>query len=200
MHKKKLFFKIFQKIDHCKKIINKKHIFNPLRTLLFVSTILFVSRTNVNAADSKETPIDVFKKQRMLQGEMHFAKAQEYFQNRKFKASSEKVLDFLIIYPDHPQSLGALKLLSEAYFMDDQIEKSIQVDLKIYRENPMIEEGLISYFQAAKKYVKLGKKDDAIGMYLFIARQMFSRKIAKDAEIELEQIKILDIENPISEK
>jgi hypothetical protein len=29
---------------------------------------------------------------------------------------------------------------------------------------------------------------------------MFSRKIAKDAEIELEQIKILDIENPISEK
>jgi len=37
-------------------------------------------------------------------------------------------------------------------------------------------------------------------MYLFIARQMFSRKVAKDAEIELEQIKILDIENPISEK
>jgi hypothetical protein len=29
---------------------------------------------------------------------------------------------------------------------------------------------------------------------------MFSRKVAKDAEIELEQIKILDIENPISEK
>lgn len=171
----------------------------PTRLKLFLFLIILPSLVSlgIQAADSKDNPIEVFKKQRILQGEMHFYKAQEYFQNRNFKASSEKVLDFLLIYPDHPQTLSSLKLLSDSYFMDDQLEKSIQVDLKIYRENPMIEEGLISYFQAAKKYVKLGRKEDAVDMFLFISRQMYSKKIAKDAEIELEQIKILDIENPI---
>ncbi len=169
-----------------------------MKLILFL--LIFFISSGIQAADSKETPIEVFKKQRILQGEMHFLKAQEYYQNRNFKASSEKVLDFLLIYPDHPQTLSSLKLLSDSYFMDDQLEKSIQVDLKIYRENPMIEEGLISYFQAAKKYVKLGRKEDAVDMFLFITRQMYSKKIAKDAEIELEQIKILDVENPMLEK
>jgi hypothetical protein len=199
MYKKTSLLRKFQKQSFNRIIL---FLLIPSRVKLILFLLIFPSLISlgIHAADSKETPIEVFKKQRILQGEMHFSKAQEYFQNRNFKASSEKVLDFLLIYPDHPQTLSSLKLLSDSYFMDDQLEKSIQVDLKIYRENPMIEEGLISYFQAAKKFVKIGRKEDAIDMFLFIARQMYSKKIAKDAEIELEQIKILDVENPILEK
>jgi TolA-binding protein len=162
--------------------------------------LVLLFTVSLYSADSKDSPIEVFKKQRSQQGELHFSKAQEYFQNRKFKASIEKVLDFLYVYPDHSQTLNAMKLLSESYLMDDQIEKSIQVDLRIHRENPMIEEGLIAYLQVAKKYVKMGKKDEAIDIFGFITKQMYSKKVAKDAEIELEQIKILDSENTVTEK
>ena len=161
--------------------------------------LIFIS-LSIYSADSKESPIEVFQKQRIRQGELTYSKSQEYFQTKKYKACIEKILEFLIIYPDHPLVLSSQKLLSEAYMMDDQIEKSIQVDLKIHRENSMLEEGLISYLFAGRKYVKMGKKDEAIDIFNFIIKQMYSKKLAKDAEIELEQIKILDMENTISEK
>ena len=161
---------------------------------------LFLLSVSIFSADSKETPVEVFQKLRIRQGEMHHSKIQEYFQNKKFKAAIEKSLDFLLVYQEHPLTLSCLKYLSESYRLDDQYEKSIEVDLKIYRENPTLEEGLYSYLQVAKKYVKMGRKEEAIDIFNFITRQMYSKKLSKDAEIELEQIKILDTENLVSEK
>lgn len=166
----------------------------------FKIILLFLFSLSIYSAEPKETPVEVFQRLRIRQGEMHFSKIQEYFQNRKFKAAIEKSLDFLLVYPEHPQTLSCLKYLSESYRLDDQYEKSIEIDLRIYRENSTIEEGLTSYLQAGKKYVKMGKKDEAVDIFNFISKQMYSKKLSKDAEIELEQIKILDMENLVSEK
>jgi hypothetical protein len=144
--------------------------------------------------DSKPSSKEIFQENKEKQGFINFSQAQEYFQIQNYKACIQKNHDFLLLYPEHPLKIKVLKLMSEAYWMDDQSLKSISVDEMIYKEYPTIEEGLISYLEAAKKYLKIGKIGHSKKILLEIKDQMYSKKISKDAEIELEQIKILDIE------
>ncbi len=138
-----------------------------------------------------DDPVEVFKEQRASQGEIIFAQAQDYFKQKLYKSCIEKTQDFLILYPKHTSRLAVLKLLSEAYYKDEQLEKSIQTDYKIYKDYPTVEEGLISYFEAARKLLKTGRKEEAVDILEKLRTQMYSYKLAKDAEIELNQLKIL---------
>jgi hypothetical protein len=143
------------------------------------------------AEPTEERPVEVFKSQRMQQGEIFFEQSQKYFDEKMYKSCIEKSLDFLILFPKHPLKLANLKLLSEAYLMNDQWEKSIQVDLKIHREFPTIEDGISSYLQAARKMIRIGRRAEATRILERIKSEMFSYKLAKEAEIELNQLKIL---------
>jgi hypothetical protein len=142
----------------------------------------------------QENPIEVFKKQRVTQGDIFFSQAQNFFNDKLYTSCIEKILDYLVLFPSHPSTVKAQKLLSSAYQFNDQWGKSIEVDLKIYRENPTIEDGLTSYLDAARKLSRIGQISKAKPMLENLKTQMFSVKVAKDAEIELNQWKILEME------
>ncbi len=150
-----------------------------------------------NAVDSSENqtedPKEVFKSQRIEQGNLFYEQAKKYFDEKMYKSCIEKALDFQILFPKHPFKLQNLKLLSQAYLMDEQWEKSIQTDFKIYKEFPTIEDGIVSYFEAAKKLIKLGKIKEGKHILEKIKSEMYSYKVAKDAEIELNQLQILEM-------
>jgi hypothetical protein len=168
------------------------------RTMIIFYIGLIVGFSLFSAETLEESPIETFKSQRVLQGEIFFQQSQKYFSEKMYKSCIEKSLDFEILFPKHPLKLANLKLLSQAYWMDDQLEKSIQVDLKIYREFPTIEEGIVSYFEAAKKLIRIGKKLEGRKILEKIKNEMYSYKVAKDAEIELLQLKILQDETNLS--
>ncbi|HNI25779.1 MAG TPA: hypothetical protein PLJ29_05430, partial [Leptospiraceae bacterium] len=98
-----------------------------------------------------------------------------------------------ILFPGHPWTVKAQKLLSQAYEKNEQWDKSVQVDLKIHKENSSLEEGLSSYLDAAKKMAKMGKTAKAVEILEYLKAQMYSNKLAKDAEIELDQMRILGL-------
>lgn len=159
--------------------------------LLFGSLVL----NFLGSVELQETPKEVFKVQRIEQGNLFYEQAKKYFEEKLYKSCIEKALDFQILFPKHPLKLQNLKLLSQAYLMDEQWEKSIQVDLKIYREFPTIEEGIVSYLDAAKKLIKLGYIEEGKQILEKIKTEMYSYKVAKDAEIELNQLKILEMKS-----
>lgn len=145
------------------------------------------------AESTQESPREVFKSQRVEQGNLIFEQAKKYFDEKMFKSCIEKALDFQILFPSHPLKLSNLKLLSQAYLRDEQWEKSIQTDLKIYREFPTIEDGISSYLEAARKLIRIGNTEEGKQILEKIRTQMYSQKLAKEAEIELNQLKILEM-------
>ena len=154
--------------------------------LLMAFTQGFLAETG---ADSyKET----FKQQRSTQGELNFSKASEHYKSGQYKACIDKLNEFLFLFPNHPATLKSLQLLSQAYQKNDQIDASIQTDLLVYRENPTTEDGLVSYLEAGKKMLLIGKSKEGKRILDTVKNQLYSSKIAKDAEIELKQNAILE--------
>ncbi|MCB1179574.1 MAG: hypothetical protein KDK36_18490 [Leptospiraceae bacterium] len=169
---------------------------------LFIIILLFsgISLFSQDVSSKKEKlsqkeeivdPVEVFKDQRISQGEIVYSQAVDYFKERMYKSCIEKSLDFLVLYPKHNLQLPVLKLLSEAYYKDEQLDRSIRTDIKIYKEYPTTEDGLESYLEAARKLLKTGRRKDAKSVLEEIKGQMYSYKVAKEAEIELNQLKIL---------
>lgn len=135
---------------------------------------------------------ETFRQQRLNQGELHFSKASEFYKNGSYKACIDKLNEFLFLFPGHPATLKSLQLLSKAYHKNDQIEASIQTDLLVYQENPTTEDGLVSYLEAGKKLLVVGKIREGKKILETVKNQLYSSKIAKDAEIELKQNSILE--------
>ncbi len=145
-------------------------------------------------ASFAQTPVDVdtFKQQRQIQGNLFLSKSTEFYRDGNYKACIEKLNEFLFLFPGHPATLKALKLLSASLKKNDQIEESIKTDLLVYRENPTTEDGLISYLEAGKKMLIVGKTKEGKKILEHVKNQLYSSKIAKDAEIELKQNSILE--------
>lgn len=135
---------------------------------------------------------ETFKQQRLSQGELQYSKAVELFKDGHYRACIDKINEFLFLFPGHPATLKSLKLLSLSYQKNDQFEDSIQTDLFIYRENPTTEDGIVSYLDAGKKLLFVGKVEMGKKILEEIKNQLYSSKIAKDAEIELKQNEILE--------
>jgi hypothetical protein len=135
---------------------------------------------------------EIFKTQRQSQGEMYFLKASEQFKDGNYKSCIDKINEFLFLFPGHSATLKSLKLLSIAYKKKDMLDDSIKVDLLIYRENPTTEDGLTSYLDAGKKMLMVGRSKDGKKILENVRNQLYSSKIAKDAEIELKQNQILE--------
>jgi TolA-binding protein len=155
--------------------------------LLFsVSNLIFAQEANYKA---------VFSEQRLAQGEKHIEIALESFKDKRYQDSISRLNDFLFLFPGHPSSLKALKLLSQSYKKNDELESSIQTDLKIYRENPTIEDGISSYLDAGRKLLLSGRHKEGKKILEHVKTQMYSTKLAKEAEIELNQYRILEEEN-----
>lgn len=172
----------------CRNCGSSRHV-EYMRILL----ILLMSFSLNVAAAEKESPTEVFKAQRISQGEIFFDQATQYYQDKMYETCIEKLLDFQILFPGHPWTVKAQKLLSQAYEKNEQWDKSVQVDLKIHKENSSLEEGLSSYLDAAKKMAKMGKTARAAEILEYLKTQMYSNKLAKDAEIELDQMRILGL-------
>ncbi|HRG45533.1 MAG: hypothetical protein KBF99_09315 [Leptospiraceae bacterium] len=123
---------------------------------------------------------------------MYFLKASEQFKDGNYKSCIDKINEFLFLFPGHSATLKSLKLLSIAYKKKDMLDDSIKVDLLIYRENPTTEDGLTSYLDAGKKMLMVGRSKDGKKILENVRNQLYSSKIAKDAEIELKQNQILE--------
>lgn len=162
-------------------------------TKLFrASIILFFAVTILYAQTTNDNYVEAFREQRLKQGDIFLSKATDFYKDGNYKACIDKLNEFLFLFPGHPSTLKSLKLLSLSYKKRDQIEESIRTDLLIYKENPTTEDGLTSYLDAGKKLIMIGKSKDGKNILENIKNQLYSSKIAKDAEIELKQNKILE--------
>ncbi len=136
--------------------------------------------------------IKVFGKQRYIQGLFSYQRSLTYFKDGLYEACVEELKIYTQLYPEHPETINALKLLSNTYIKMDDLEKSIQVDYRIYKENPTTEAGLSSYLEAGKKNISIGNSSEGKVILEKVKGQMFSSKLAKDADIELRQLQILE--------
>ncbi len=128
----------------------------------------------------------------MRSSALRYKVAEEYFNNGFYSASIKKITELLYLFPKHPLELKSLQLLSQAFKKNDQLAESIDVDLEIYRKYSTTEDGLIAYLDAGKKIAKVGDIEKAKKILEEIKLQVYSSKLAKDAEIELEQLEILE--------
>lgn len=156
-----------------------------------VLCLIGISKSNL-AQVSRDSQTETFRQQRQSQGEMHFSKASELFKDGNYKACIDKINEFLFLFPGHPATLKSLKLLSISYKKKDMLDDSIRTDLLIYRENPTTEDGLTSYLDAGKKMLMAGRLKEGKKILENVKNQLYSSKIAKDAEIELMQNLILE--------
>lgn len=145
-----------------------------------------------NSFESVEGYIKAYSRERYIQGVYSYQKSLELFKDGRFDSCIEELKIFTQLYPYHPETVHALQLLSKAYIKSDDVEKSIQVDYRIYKENPTTEDGLIAYLDAGKKNISIGNKKEGKEILEKVKKQMFSSKVAKDADIELRQLAILD--------
>ncbi len=160
----------------------------------FVFLFLLIAAQFIFAQNGSDNYTETFRLQRQNQGEMYFSKASEFFKDGNFKACIDKINEFLFLFPGHPATLKSLKLLSNAYKKKDLLDDSIRTDLLIYREYPTTEDGLTSYLEAGKKMLMAGRVKDGKKILENVKNQLYSSKIAKDAEIELRQNMILEEE------
>jgi TolA-binding protein len=158
---------------------------------LFICLFILICSHSI-LAQTSDNYTETFKQQRQNQGEIHFSKAYDFFKGGQYKACIDKINEFLFLFPGHPATLRSLKLLSLSFKKNDQLEDSIETDLIIYRENPTTEEGLISYLEAGKKLLVVGKLEEGKKILENVKNQLYSSKVAKDAEIELKQNTILE--------
>ncbi|MCB1158648.1 MAG: hypothetical protein H7A25_06775 [Leptospiraceae bacterium] len=151
--------------------------------------------------------IKIFGEQRYWQGVYSFNKANEYYKDGLFDACIEELKVYSQLYPKHPSQLEALQLLSQAYVKNDDLQKAIEVDLKIFKDNSTTESGLSAYLEAARKSITIGNTKKGREILEYVKNQMFSSKLAKDADIELRQLDILEnkqkitqntVENPLT--
>ncbi|HMV41635.1 MAG TPA: hypothetical protein PLP33_09735 [Leptospiraceae bacterium] len=162
---------------------------NKLLSILLVSYLFNFGLFSQAASDNY---VEVFKGQRVQQGELFYNKALDFYKDSNYKACIDKLNEFLFLFPGHPATLKSLKLLSLTYKKRDLIDESIRTDLLIYKENPTTEDGLTSYLDAGKKLLMIGRAKEGKNILENIKNQLYSSKIAKDAEIELKQNKILE--------
>lgn len=134
----------------------------------------------------------VLKEQNLRQGRIRYKVAEEYFNDGFYSASIKKITELLYLFPKHPMELKSLQLLSKAFKKNDQLVESIHVDMEIYRKYSTTEDGLNAYLDAGRKTVKIGDIEKAKKILNEIKHQVYSSKLAKDAEIELEQLEILE--------
>ncbi|MEM7180629.1 MAG: hypothetical protein AAF518_06940 [Spirochaetota bacterium] len=135
--------------------------------------------------------IKVFGRNRYEQGVTSYKKSYEYFLDGFYDTCIEELNIFVQLYPRHPYLIKALTLLSKVYRQNNELEKSIRIDLKVYRESPTTEDGLNSYLQAGKKSISVGEYSRGRKILQEVKNQMYSSKLAKDADIELRQLRIL---------
>lgn len=135
--------------------------------------------------------IQVFGKNRYQQGITSYEKSTQYYLDGHYDTCIEELNIFAQLYPRHPYLIKALSLLSKVYQKNNELEKSIHIDMKIYRETPTTEDGLIAYLNAGKKSVSVGKFQKGRKILETVKNQMYSSKLAKDAEIEIRQLQIL---------
>lgn len=159
-----------------------------------MSKILFAFLFIVQLFSQESDFVPVFKEQRISQGEKHFEIAMDLFKDKKYKESIVRLNDFLFLFPGHPSTLKSLKLLSLSQKKSNQYYDSIKTDILTYKEFPTTEDGISSYLDAGKKLFYIGRNKEAKDILEIVKNQMYSSKIAKEAEIELKQHQILEEE------
>ncbi len=154
-------------------------------TLIFFTLILISGEADF---------VPVFKEQRTSQGEKHYEIAMDLYKDKKYKDVISRINDFLFLFPGHPSTLKSLKLLSLAQKKSNLYYDSIKTDSFTYREFPTTEDGIASYLDAGKKLFFIGRNKEAKDVLEIVKTQMYSSKLAKEAEIELKQHQILEEE------
>lgn len=160
---------------------------------------LFFAYSIISQEKEPESIPEIHSIERNKQGEVYLSKAFEYYKDGNYKACIERILEFNYLFLKHSSYLKSMQLLSRAYKKDDQIMKSIQTDIQIYRDFPVTEDGLNSYLNAGRKLVLTGQREEAKKVFEELKKQLFSYKISKEAEIELNQLELTN-EKPIIEK
>ncbi|MCE9500431.1 MAG: hypothetical protein K8R21_08030 [Leptospira sp.] len=129
------------------------------------------------------------------QGEIYMNQAKEYFADGLYGACIEKVKDFQLLFRDHPSMLKSYKLLSDAYRKIDRIDRAIDAEMRLYKSSPITEEGLSGYLSAARYMARTGKIKDARKVFEDIKAQVYSVKLAQEADLELRLIQITEEES-----
>ena len=124
-------------------------------------------------------------------GEMNLKQAMEYLEDRKYFSCIEKLNEFQILYPNHPSMMKSLQILSTAYKKLQKWDKVVEIELKLYKDYPETEEGLIAYLNAGKAYIRIGKEIQAKKIFEYIISKENTSKISKEAELELQLINLL---------
>ncbi|NCN10794.1 MAG: hypothetical protein GW938_13220 [Leptospira sp.] len=157
-------------------------------TFLFLLVILPLS---IHSAEGFPDLGKIYHEKSNEQGDFVLRKADNYYQDRNYSMCIEELKTFALIYPYHPNLKTSWKLLSLAYQKQREYELAIQAEMAIYLEYPTEKEGFDSFLEAGRSHLKQGNWDMAERIFQEIKSQSYFPEIAREAEIELKQMKIL---------
>jgi outer membrane protein assembly factor BamD (BamD/ComL family) len=149
------------------------------------------SQISVYAADGFPDIPKIYQSKIDEQGNLLIRKAENFFQDRLYENCIEELKTFALIYPFHPRLKDSWKLLSRAHQKQRDFDQAIHSEMAIYLEFPTHQEGYEAFLEAGRTHLKLGNWDMAERIFTEIMNQSYFPEIAREAELELKQIRVL---------
>lgn len=122
--------------------------------------------------------------------DMKYRRGAEFFRLEKYDFALNELYEYLEIYYNGTHRGDAYKKIAEIYIKFYDYQKAADIYKKLYEELSNTEEGLDAYFRAGLCYLKMGFDNKAEAIFQSIIQEHPGTTAAKNAQIQLELIKI----------
>lgn len=118
-------------------------------------------------------------------GESRFRYARELFADGRYARARDLLEDFLLLFPEHPRRIEALRIAAEIDARNGDVEAAVARFTRAYREAPDGEIGARAYLQAGRLLAASGEPERARPIFEEVKRRVPSSATARLADQEL---------------
>lgn len=118
-------------------------------------------------------------------GESRFRYARELFADGRYARARALLEDFLLLFPEHPRRIEALRIAAEIDARNGDVEAAVLRYTRAYREAPDGETGARAYLQAGRLLAASGEPERARRIFEEVKRRVPSSATARLADQEL---------------
>ncbi len=125
------------------------------------------------------------QKQLNQDAEARYRYADLLFTEGQYERAQELWEQFILLFPNHAQRLGALYHLGVIADRQSRFDEAMNYYMRAYQQNPSRDLGLQAYLQAGRLALRMGNISQARGIFTSIVKEGKFSRFAKVAETEL---------------
>ncbi len=128
---------------------------------------------------------DIVQAELARDGESRFRYARELYADGRYARARDLLEDFLLLFPEHPRRIEALRITAEIDARNGDIEAAVVRFTRAYREARDGESGARAYLQAGRLLAASGEPERARPIFEEVKRRVPSSATARLADQEL---------------